>query len=159
MSLDLYITSSRMRTASGTGVYVRSNGKTVELKTIDEIRDRFPERDLDNITVREYETDEMWHGNITHNLGEMADHVPCGDSETLYDALWLTEDRVPDDGYVAALSASLAYMAVNRRDLEQYNPANGWGSWKSLYKFLADFIDGLTECMADGEEITVHASR
>jgi len=54
MSLDLYITSKTPIRKRGTGVYVRENGQTVELKTMEEVRSHFPDSDLSHITVQEY---------------------------------------------------------------------------------------------------------
>lgn len=39
MSLDLYIKSNYPVKHRGTGVFVRDNGQTRELKTIDEVKD------------------------------------------------------------------------------------------------------------------------
>lgn len=46
MSLDLYIYSRRPVRHQGTGVFVRDNGQTRELKTIDEVQYHFPDADL-----------------------------------------------------------------------------------------------------------------
>lgn len=53
MSLDLYITSKTPIRKRGTGVFVRENGQTVELKTMEEVRSHFPDADLSHITVHE----------------------------------------------------------------------------------------------------------
>lgn len=76
MSLDLYIRSQRPVRHQGTGVYVRDNGQTRELKTIDEVRQHFPDADLSNVCVFDYEDNDLFHLNLTHNLTEMALHVP-----------------------------------------------------------------------------------
>ena len=51
MSLDLYIYSRRPVRHQGTGVFVRDNGQTRELKTIDEVQQHFPDADLSDIHV------------------------------------------------------------------------------------------------------------
>lgn len=76
MSLDLYIGSSRPIRHRGTGVYIRDNGQTRELKTIEEIKSHFPDTDTSDIDIREWEDYELFHCNMTHNLTEMASHVP-----------------------------------------------------------------------------------
>ena len=73
MSLDLYIKTSTPVIKRGTGVYVREDGKTKELKTMAEVKERFPDADLSQIKVFEHETDEVWHENITHNMNKMAE--------------------------------------------------------------------------------------
>ncbi len=76
MSLDLYVKSARPVRHRGTGVYIRKNGATRELETLEEVKAYFPEADLSDIQVYEYEGDELFHMNLTHNLTEMASHVP-----------------------------------------------------------------------------------
>ena len=49
MSLDIYIYSHRPVRHQGTGVFIRDNGQTRELKTIDEVRQHFPDADLSDI--------------------------------------------------------------------------------------------------------------
>ena len=51
MSLDLYITSKTPVRKRGTGVYVRENGKTRELRTLNEVIDHFPDADVSHIQV------------------------------------------------------------------------------------------------------------
>ena len=103
MSLDLYITSKTPIRKRGTGVYVRENGQTVELKTMEEVRSHFPDADLSHISVHEYEDGDFWHGNITHNMNEMASEVPIEGVElTLYDLLW----RPDEHGFATAGSRS-----------------------------------------------------
>lgn len=81
MSLDLYIYSHRPVRHQGTGVFVRDNGQTRELKTIDEVRQHFPDADLSDIHVTDYEDNELFHLNLTHNLAEMASHVPIAGTD------------------------------------------------------------------------------
>ena len=59
MSLDLYITSKIPVRKRGTGVYVRENGRTLELKTLNEVIDHFPDADISHIKEYVYETDEV----------------------------------------------------------------------------------------------------
>lgn len=81
MSLDLYIKSRRPVRHRGTGVYVRKNGMTRELETIEEVREHFPDADLSNVHAYDYEDNTLFHMNLTHNLTEMASHVPIGDTD------------------------------------------------------------------------------
>ena len=76
MSLDLYIRSQCPVQHRGTGVFIRDNGQTRELKTIEEVKAHFPDADTSDIDIREWEDDELFHCNMTHNLTEMASHVP-----------------------------------------------------------------------------------
>ena len=76
MSLDLYIRSHHPVKHRGTGVFIRDNGQTRELKTVEEVKAHFPDADTSDIDIREWEDDELFHCNMTHNLTEMASHVP-----------------------------------------------------------------------------------
>lgn len=76
MSLDLYIRSYQPVKHRGTGVFIRDNGQTRELKTIEEVKAHFPDADTSDIDIREWEDDELFHCNMTHNLTKMASHVP-----------------------------------------------------------------------------------
>lgn len=76
MSLDLYIKSHQPVKHRGTGVFIRDNGQTRELKTIEEVKTHFPDSDTSDIDIREWEDDELFHCNMTHNLTKMASHVP-----------------------------------------------------------------------------------
>ena len=73
MSLDLHIISPAPVVRHGTGVYIRENGRNVELKTMEEVRAHFPDSDLLHIHEYDYTDEDYWHGNITHNMGKMAD--------------------------------------------------------------------------------------
>lgn len=81
MSLDLYLKSTRPVRHRGTGVFVREDGQTRELKTVEEVRERFPDADLSEVKVYDYEDDVLFHMNLTHNLTEMASHVPIANTD------------------------------------------------------------------------------
>ena len=81
MSLDLYLKSSRPVRHRGTGVFVREDGRTRELRTLKEVEEHFPDADLTDVHVTDYEDDELLHLNLTHNLTEMASHVPIAGTE------------------------------------------------------------------------------
>ena len=81
MSLDLYIKSSRPVRHRGTGVFIREDGRTRELRTMEEVKAHFPDADLSDVKVVDYEDDELFHMNLTHNLTTMASHVPIAGTE------------------------------------------------------------------------------
>gem|GEM_PF-6049046 len=51
MSLDLHIITPEPVIKHGTGVYVRENGQTLELKTMEEVRAHFPDKDLSHMSL------------------------------------------------------------------------------------------------------------
>lgn len=146
MSLDLYIISPEPVKKKTTGVFYRKDGKTVECETMDQVKSAFPDCDLSLINVQEYETDEYWHGNLTHNLTEMARQVKA-DGYTLYDLMWH-----PDDHGFVNVTYEYAEL-VNRmvdilNDLDQETigrttPDNGWGTYEQLCDVAGDFANQL----------------
>lgn len=147
MSLDLDIISSKPIKHKGTGVYVRKNGETVELKSIDEIIAYFPDADLSNIGEEEYEDYIAWHGNITHNLGHMASKIPVND-HSLYNYLWHPSEigyiNVNQE-YIEAIKMGYDYLKGHKEELEKYNSPNGWGT----YENLLNFVGSLYECLSN----------
>ena len=144
MSLDLYIRSKTPVRKRGTGVYIRENGKTRELKTVTEVKEYFPDADLSDIKMQEFETNDLWHENITHNMGKMASHVPVRE-QTLYMYLWRPEEigftHVMAE-YVQGVFTGLLYLKAHKEELLQYlppiHPETGkrWGSYEQLVDFL-----------------------
>ena len=161
MSLDLYITSRTPIRKRGTGVYARENGQTVELKKMEEVHSHFPDADLSHISVYEYEDEDFWHGNITHNMNKMASEVPIeGTKLTLYDLLW----RPDEHGFATAGSSSYReymlkgylYLRTYKEELLPLNPDNGWGNYDQLLAFTLDFLQHLITADDDFE---IYASR
>lgn len=184
MSLDFHIKSSRPVRHRGTGVFVRENGATRELKTLEEVRAHFPDADLSDVHVRDYEDDELFHCNLTHNLTEMASHIPIAGTDgvvalprpwekdkadfvakplSAYNLLWHPETnpllkhemihRTDEDGEewdaeVTRIDAELVrrvmamqhYTANHRKELEVFNPDNGWGTYDQLLRATQDLL-------------------
>ena len=104
---------------------------------------------------------EIWWRNITHNLGKMADHVPTGDY-TLYQLLWRPDEHGFDtvtNEYIKLVIDSISYLSEHRKELEEFNPTNGWGDYKGLLDFVNDYALFLTTLDLDEETITIYASR
>lgn len=160
MSLDLTLTTRKPIIRKGTGVFIREKGETRELQTIEEVRAHFPDSDISGIEVREYETNAIFDENITHNLGRMAENI-YGDNYSLYTLLWRPEEKgftKVNKCYIENISECLAYMLIHRKELEQYNPENGWGNYEGLLRFVTKLAYALSEW--DGEEeITIEADR
>lgn len=163
MSLDLYIKKKTPIIKSGTGVYARENGRMFELKTVNEVMSRFPNTDPSSIKVEEYETDEYFHTNLTHNLCEMADHIPVGGNFTAYHLLWHPEKIYGDpdvkkrneewdyteegwhlrEDYVSRVEDAMKYAMKHEKTLSKYNPDNGWGSYEQLRDALCELFQEL----------------
>ena len=98
-----------------------------------------------------FETNEFWHGNITHNLCRMAEDCMSFDEYdqcyNLYDLLWRDTQAPFEGNYINVYIAHLAYcLYVLKNDPEyfkQFNPPNGWGTYEQLCQFTEDFIKAL----------------
>ena len=153
MSLDIYIISPEPIKKKSTGIYARIDGQTREL-TKEEAIAHFPDVDPDTIIEEETETDEFWHGNITHNLAEMATQVCDSDeSYSLYDLLWrdnpFNESKF---NYIKSLVDCLDGLLEDPKYFKQYNPSNGWGTYEQLVEFVRSFIHALID-MPEGSTI------
>lgn len=156
MSLDIYIISPIPIKKKSTRIWVKKDGKTVEL-TKQEAQERFPDAEINEIEI---ETTEFWHGNITHNLCRMAEDCMSFDEYdqcyNLYDLLWRDAQAPFEGNYINVYIAHLAYcLYVLKNDPEhfkQLNPPNGWGTYEQLCKFVEDFIKALAD-MPEGSRI------
>ncbi len=91
--------------------------------------------DVDLIMV---EPVSKYSGNITHNLGDMADAVVLSNGLTLYQVLWRPDEHelkfareisdLLDEGWNILLADPEKY--------KNYNPPNGWGSYDGLCNFV-----------------------
>lgn len=143
MSLDIYIISPEPIKKKSTGIYARIDGQTREL-TREEAIKHFPDVDPNKIVENEFETNEFWHRNITHNLHKMANNC-YGRDLYLDDLLW--RDEMPDDiiEYIVDLLACLFELEDNPNKYRQYNPSNGWGTYEQLVEFVRSFIHALID--------------
>jgi hypothetical protein len=154
MSLDLYIKRRTPLRKQGTGVFVREKGQTLELKTIEEVREYFPDKDLSGIRIIEQEDGVFWHGNVTHNLGAMAAAVPVeGSVLTLYDLLWHPGRHgfgdAGSEGYRENVLKGFLFLRGHREELLPLNPENGWGGYDLLLGFTRDYLFHLVQAEDD----------
>lgn len=156
MSLDLYIKSNTPVLHRGTGVYIRENGETKELKTKQEVLTHFPDANPDEIEEKTYESDTYLYINLTHNLTKMARQCrvigTCNyDSDsavvTLYDLLWHPKDNLqvttPTLDYLEDVMACYKNLIQNPDFFKQYNPDNGWGTYEQLVKRTKEYLTSL----------------
>lgn len=145
MSLNIYIISPEPIKKKSTGIYARIDGQTREL-TREEAIEHFPDvfHDASEVSIQEYETNEFWHGNITHNLAEMADEC-FPDLESLYTLLWRDKEPTNIVIYVYQLFACLFELQNNPETYKQFNPPNGWGTYEQLVEFVRSFIHALVD--------------
>lgn len=137
MSLDVYLYNSTPTVKKGTGVFIRENGNTREL-TIDEVKERYPES---GVQEAEYETDEVYSANITHNLNTMAGEAG------IYEHLWRPDEIniTKAKELIEPLREGLHKLKSEPEKYKAFNPSNGWGSYEGLVRFVSNYLDACYE--------------
>ena len=83
----------------------------------------------------------VFDANITHNLNTMAE------AAGLYQALWRPEEilinRAGD--LVQLLEQGLAQLRAEPERFRALNPANGWGDYDGLVRFVERYLEACKE--------------
>lgn len=79
---------------------------------------------------------EVFAGNITHNLGEMADEAG------IYQVLWRPEELgiTFASEIIPALEAGLSLLRGDPARFQLFNPSNGWGDYERLVSFVDSYL-------------------
>jgi hypothetical protein len=135
MSLDVYLTLPGAKKTRGSGIFVRENGTTKEI-SVDEWNARNPDREPVTVQYENETTEDVFHGNITHNLNKMASQAG------IYDCLWR-----PDEIGITEASQIIEPLRQGYRQLldrpehfKQFNPLNGWGDYDGFIAFVANYL-------------------
>ena len=161
MGLDLYIETNERIKHRTTGVFIRENGMNIELKTIKEVKKYFPNHDISHIQEYTYYDNYIFKRHITHNLGKMAAHVVVEKDINLYLLLWHPSDigfKYVDETYLKYINKSLELLLKNKKKLEKYNPANGWGNYETLLGFVLTLADCLKSIDVLNKEYSIYSS-
>jgi len=135
MSLDVYLhLPPSTRTEPVEKIYVREDGRTREVSR-EEWQQRFPGAEL--VTVVVEPLDEVFECNITHNLGPMA--YEAG----LYKWLWRPEEvgATHTRQLIEPLRKGLDLLQSDPERFQKFNPANGWGDYHGLVKFVSKYLE------------------
>lgn len=132
MSLDVSLVAEAPFLKSGTGVFIRENGKTTEL-SMDEVEARWPGY---MGGVNEYKTDELYSANITHNLNKMAK------AAGIYEHLWRPDEIGVEIAHqlIEPLTIGLGKLMSDPEYYRTYNPENSWGDYDGLCEFVFNYI-------------------
>lgn len=135
MSLDLYLESDTPVTRRrGGGIFVWEGGRTVEL-TAAEWNARHPDSPVDPADTaegEEYQTTELYHASITHNLNRMAREAGIST------ALWRPEEagvRTAAD-LARVLRPGLEALRADPARFRAFDPPNKWGDYHGLVQFV-----------------------
>ena len=79
---------------------------------------------------------DIYEGNITHNLAEMAK------AAGIYEVLWRPEELGMGTAreLIRPLRAGLAALRADPAHFRLLEPSNGWGSYESLVEFVTDYL-------------------
>jgi len=88
---------------------------------------------LDITIIPNEDTEEAWYGNITHNLAKMA--MECG----LYEVMWEAAGKTTKE-VLPKLEAGLMKLVLQPEVYEEFNPANGWGSYETLVMYAIEYL-------------------
>jgi hypothetical protein len=88
-----------------------------------------------------YDTDCLYEANITHNLGQMADEAG------IYKALWRPEEIKANKAkdIIEIVEKGLEKMKESPSYFKQFNPSNGWGSYKDFVPWVEEYLEALKE--------------
>lgn len=137
MSLDVYLTTDEPKLKPA-AIFIREAGATREV-TREEWDERFP--GTEPVVVREYETNEVYSANITHNLNTMANEAG------IYNHLWRPDEISVSkaEQLIEPLTIGLALLTSDPERFKKFNPENGWGSYDGLVKFVSDYLAACKE--------------
>lgn len=133
MSLDVYLELEGVVTEPGSGIFVRENGKNVEI-SVEEWNSRNPGREP--LMVSSEINNIVYHGNITHNLSKMAKEAD------LYEYLWRPDEHgIKKAGeLILALVLGIKTLASNPEKFKEFNPSNGWGDYDGFLQFVVEYF-------------------
>lgn len=139
MSLDVYLIMPGEAAPVGSGIFIREDGANREISRA-EWDERFPGREPVRVLAGG-EAGEVYHANITHNLGRMA--AEAG----LYQALWHPDEIGATHAHllIFPLEAGLARLRSDPKHYRALNPSNGWGTYEGLVRFVEGYLAACVE--------------
>jgi len=81
-------------------------------------------------------SEEVFDGNITHNLNTMAKEAG------VYDAMWNPEKigATEANQLISILAQGLNNLVSNPAKFRKMNPENGWGTYDGLVEFVTKYL-------------------
>ena len=89
-----------------------------------------------DVYLEEIKPVDVYHGNITHNLNQMA--IIAG----VYDYLWNPETYkiTQASELIKPLQDGLKKLKASPNYFRKMNPINGWGTYEDLITFMEDYL-------------------
>jgi hypothetical protein len=87
------------------------------------------------------EPGEVWEGNVTHNLTEMAD------AAGIYEAIWRPERLgiTKAKQLIEPLTVGLAVLEADPPAFRKHNAPNGWGMYEHFVTFVKRYLTACIE--------------
>jgi len=97
-----------------------------------------------------YNVNELYWGNITHNLAEMAEKAG------IYKALWRPEEIGAKEAgdIIPILKAGLAKLKADPDYYSQFNSPNGWGMYDHFVLFVEEYLEACMKYLKAKIEIS-----
>lgn len=134
MSLDVYLHHPGEQQPRAPEIWIREDGqqRTISREEWDQ---RYPGREPVMVATEDT-TDVVYHANITHNLGAMAQ------AAGLYDVLWRPDEAgwILARELIAPLQAGIETLEAQPDTFTPYEPANGWGTYGTLLAFSKRYL-------------------
>ena len=141
MSLDVSLKQKDAKVpVESSGIFIRENGETKEI-TVQEWNERFPDKEPVKLQSQEYETDEVYSANITHNLNTMSKEAG------VYKHLWRPDELgiTKAKELIDPLREGLHKLKLEPDKYRKFNPENGWGSYEGLVRFVENYLNACYE--------------
>ena len=134
MSLDVYLMHGKAIREGGSGIYIRDGGRTREI-TRAEWDEKFP--GCEPIVATHEDSGDIFHANITHNLGRMAEQAG------IYMAMWRPDEIGVEIAaqIIEPLEKGLELLRSNPDRFKAFNPENGWGDYDGLVQFAEEYLE------------------
>lgn len=89
-----------------------------------------------DVTLSKVMPSTIYTANITHNLTQMAE------AAGLYSCLWRPDEIgiTKANQLIEPLQAGLSLLKSEPERFKAFNPANGWGSYDYLVRFVEDYL-------------------
>ena len=95
-----------------------------------------------DVTLTAVRPTEVFSGNITHNLGKMAE------AAGIYQCMWRPEELniTKAQDLIVPLALGLSKLKSNPDEFRQYDSPNGWGKYENLVNFVEQYLQA---CIAN----------
>ncbi len=138
MSLDVYLKNPGTTGPERWTIFIREDGQKKEI-TLEEWNRRYPGRQP--VLCHVGGDEDIYSSNITHNLNTMAG------AAGIYEHLWRPDEIGATTAHmlIEPLRNGLAELKAAPDKYKVHNPANGWGDYDLLVRFVEEYLQACEE--------------